>query len=116
MTRSLVGGFSFRHKIWLLMHKMCYGSVAALRRAFGTKFNVLVPPTQKSFQNVLDRFVVEGEIKRTKNGPKKTGAGRGIGGGGDTNKIDRVKQHFTEDPNCSLRDGSDLLGVRTSCA
>ena len=110
--------------VWCIKHGAGYPYGSEQSRVSWNNFKNAVFPTRDLPDNrryrgaaeipkpiVLDRFVTEGEIKRTKNGPKKTGAG-----GDDTDKIDRVKNHFTEDPNCSLRDGSDLLGVRTLCA
>ena len=90
------------------MNQKAYGSIANLRRAFGTKFHVLVPPGRNRFKEVLDRFVGEGEIKRTKNGPPKSGARSGLG---DPAVVQRVSQHFLANPKDSPRSAAPILNV-----
>ena len=61
-------------------------------------------------QRVYDLFM-KTELKRTDFG-KKTGYGFGRGGGDGPDKVDRVRAHFEENPESSVRVAANELQVR----
>ena len=102
--------FSKEAKIWIVQNYSSDKGLTQLRRDYIVNFTIIKKKTVsvvKAFKRVIDQFQSQGSVQDGRINNKRPTLADG--------DINRIKNHFSNNPNTSTRKASADLNISKSC-